>query len=170
MWNLEFVPAFQIPHSQLCPIPDCMHVEQPAVLDSAAGELTVALAGLAIGGAERVVLDWALRIQPPWSVHLIVLRDHPSEWTVPSSVKVTRLGGAGLPAQLARVGRSVARSRVPVCVCHLLTADERAALGAGGAFGVPAIHNGDAGGLEDAPAWRDARHVEAVSAACCGAQ
>jgi glycosyltransferase involved in cell wall biosynthesis len=145
-----------------------MHVEQPAVLDSAAGELTVALAGLAIGGAERVVLDWALRIQPPWSVHLIVLRDHPTEWTVPSSVKVTRLGGAGLPAQLARVGRSVARSRVPVCVCHLLTADERAALGSGGAFVVPVIHNGAAGWREDASALRDARHVVAVSEASAG--
>src|SRR5439155_25178346 len=59
----------------------------------------------------------------------------------------------------------LARSRVPVCVCHLLTAVERDALAADGAFIVPVLHNARAGWLEDAAALRGARHVIAVSAA-----
>jgi glycosyltransferase involved in cell wall biosynthesis len=129
------------------------------------GELTVAIAGLAFGGAERIVLDWALRIQPAWNVHLIVLREHPNEWTVPSPVRVTRLGGADVLAKLTHLGRRLAESRVPVCVCHLLTAAERDALAIGGAFIVPVLHNARAGWLEDASALHGARLVIAVSGA-----
>jgi hypothetical protein len=118
-----------------------MDAEQPAVMSLPAGDLTAAIAGLAIGGAERVVLDWAERVQPARRVHLIVLRDHPHEWTVPSSLNVTRLGGVDLPVRLAQLGRRIARGPVPVCLCHLLTAAEREALASGGTFVVPVIHN-----------------------------
>ena len=51
-------------------------VEQPPLRDERFNnELTVAIASLSIGGAERIVLDWASRISPRWNVHLIVLRN-----------------------------------------------------------------------------------------------
>jgi hypothetical protein len=125
----------------------------------------VAIAGLALGGAERIVLDWARRIQPPWTPHLIVLRDHVHEWPVPPSVPITRLGGVDVHARLAQIGSAIARSAVPVCVCHLLTSAERRALGSSGAFIVPVIHNAEPGWLEPASGLEATEHVVAVSEA-----
>jgi glycosyltransferase involved in cell wall biosynthesis len=138
---------------------------QPPLLARAPLELYVAIAGLALGGAERIVLDWARRIQPLWTPHLIVLRDHADEWPVSSSVKVTRLGGVDVMPRLARIGAAISRSAVPVCVCHLLLAAERHALGSSGAFVVPVIHNAASGWLEAADALDAADHVIAVSEA-----
>src|SRR5262245_1160975 len=129
-------------------------------------ELHVAIAGLALGGAERIVLDWAERIRPPWTPHIIALRDHVHEWRVPASVKITRLGGVDVLPQLIRLGRTIAQSAVPVCPCHLLTASERQALGSSGAFIVPVIHNAEPGWLESASAFAASSHVIAVSDAC----
>src|SRR5687767_14484241 len=67
-------------------------LRQPPLVAGAPAELHAAIAGLALGGAERIVVDWARRIQPPWTPHLIVLRDHTHEWPVPPAVRVTRLG------------------------------------------------------------------------------
>jgi glycosyltransferase involved in cell wall biosynthesis len=147
------------------PLLNCLETAQPPLAVRAGGELTVAIGSLALGGAERVVLDWAQRVQPAWQVHLVVLRDHANEWTAPSSVTVTRLGGVDVLAKLTRVGAGLARSGIPVCVCHLLTAAERDALGSGGAFVVPVVHNAAAGWLEEASALRGARQVIAVSEA-----
>src|SRR5690242_20679054 len=114
------------------------------------GELTAVVASLAIGGAERLVLDWAMRVQSVWRVHIVVLRDMAHEWPVPSSVRITRLGGVGVVEALTELGRQIAARAVPVCVCHLLTRRERDALAAGGAFVVPAIHNAREGWVEPA--------------------
>ena len=141
-----------------------MHRQPPLAADAPA-ELYAAIAGLALGGAERIVLDWARRIQPPWTPHLIVLRDHTDEWPVPSSVRVTRLGGVDVLARLAQIGSTIARSAIPVCVCHLLTTAERRALGSSGAFIVPVIHNAERGWIEPAAALDAAEHVVAVSEA-----
>ena len=138
---------------------------QPPLLAKPHAELHVAIAGLALGGAERIVLDWARRIQPPWTPHLIVLRDHAHEWPVPPSIAVTRIGGIDVTPHLTRIGASIARGAVPVCVCHLLTAAERHALGSSGAFIVPVIHNAEPGWLEPGRALDAAGHVIAVSEA-----
>ena len=82
-----------------------------------------------------------------------------------SLFRVTRLGGVDVPARLAQIGSTIARSAVPVCVCHLLTAAERRALGSSGAFVVPVIHNAERGWLEPATALEAAEHVIAVSEA-----
>ena len=140
-------------------------MRQPPLLASPPVTLTVAIAGLALGGAERIVLEWARRVQPPWTPQLVVLRDHPHEWPVPSSLIVTRLHGVDVLPQLRTIGHAIAKSTVPVCVCHLLTASERDAIGAGGAFVVPVIHNAEPGWLEPATTLDDAPHVIAVSEA-----
>ncbi len=133
------------------------------------GELSVALGGLALGGAERIVLDWAARLQPGRAVHLIVLRDHGWEWPVPAGVRLTRLHGRDmlpLLRQLRRLGRGIARSGNPVCLCHLLTQAERRALARGGAFAVPVLHNAGEGWREGPEALAGSPLAIAVSRAC----
>jgi glycosyltransferase involved in cell wall biosynthesis len=140
--------------------------DQPPVLLSRAGgraELTVVAGGLAIGGAERIVLDWAARVDQAWQVHLVVLRDNREEWPVPPSVRLTRLNGADSIAALRQIGRDVAASEIPVCVCHLLTRAERTAIVEAGAFVVPVVHNAHDGWIEQAPALAGAAHVVVVS-------
>ncbi|HXI27992.1 MAG TPA: glycosyltransferase [Vicinamibacterales bacterium] len=136
---------------------------QPPLLAADGRELTVAIASLAIGGAERIVVDWAARVHPAWTVHLVVLRDAPQEWPPPPSARVTRLGGVDVIARLAQIGRAVAERSSPVCVCHLLTAAERAALADGGAVVVPVVHNAHQGWIEDASALAGAPYAIAVS-------
>jgi glycosyltransferase involved in cell wall biosynthesis len=141
-------------------------LRQPPLLALARGELTAAIGGLAIGGAERIVIDWAARVHPTWPVHIVVLRDHAHEWMVPPGVRVTRLGGGvDLDAKLTRIGREVARHGSSAVLCHLLTETERRALAAGGASVVPVIHNARDGWLERASALHNHGRVIAVSEA-----
>jgi glycosyltransferase involved in cell wall biosynthesis len=138
-------------------------VDQPPCSEAPDAELTVAIASLAIGGAERIVVDWAARVSSAWAVHIVVLRDAPHEWAAPPAARVTRLRGADVLDSLRSIGRRAAQSAVPVCVCHLLTQAERAALAHDGAFVVPVVHNAREGWIEDASALGGARHVIAVS-------
>ena len=75
-------------------------VLQPPVMLLQRPEIVVAIASLSIGGAEKIVIDWARRIHPRWTVHLIVLRTRPHEWNVPDFVKVTRLQPGNINQQL----------------------------------------------------------------------
>ena len=136
---------------------------QPPLVPVRHSELTVAIGGLALGGAERIVLDWAARVQPAWRVHLVVLRDGRHEWPVPAGIRVTRLGGVGIVEKLEQIGRGVADGDVPVCLAHLLIDEERRALGDAGAFVVPVVHNAREGWIEDASPLRGVAHVVAVS-------
>jgi glycosyltransferase involved in cell wall biosynthesis len=140
-------------------------VAQPPLAVSERRELTAAVASLAIGGAERIVLDWAARVQPAWNVHVVVLRDQPHEWPVPPTIRLTRLGGVDVIDALKRIGRDIAARDPAVCACHLLSSAERAALAEGGAFVVPVVHNAREGWIEDASALAGTPHVIAVSAA-----
>jgi len=93
-------------------------VNEPAFF--AAGEITVVIASLAVGGAERIVVDWAARIDRRWQIHLAVLFDQDVEWTPPDNARVTRFHGRQLPERLHKLAVDVAASDNPVCVCHLL--------------------------------------------------
>ncbi|HYH41278.1 MAG TPA: glycosyltransferase, partial [Burkholderiales bacterium] len=137
--------------------------DQPPLMQSAAREVTAAIASLALGGAERIVLDWAASCAGRYRTRLIVLRDIEHEWPLPPGVEVTRLSGADLPQQLKAAGAVIAAGGNPVVLCHLLTARERAALALGGAHPVPVLHNARAGWHEEADALRDSRRVLAVS-------
>ncbi len=138
-------------------------VQQPPLPAPERGELTAVIGGLALGGAERIVLDWAARVHPTWPVHIVVLRDHTHEWTVPAGVRVTRLGGVDLAAKLLHVGREVAQRGSSAVLCHLLTETERRALAAGGAWVVPVVHNARDGWLERASALHGHSRAIAVS-------
>lgn len=141
-------------------------VRQPDVYKSAPQELHVAIASLSLGGAERIVLDWAERIYPRWRVHLIVLRNRNQEWPVPSFVRVTRLGGNNLPKLLEHIGAVIAKSSNPVCVCHLLSIRERRALSDAGVTAIPVFHNAKSGWAENAHQIVNAPYAVAVSQSC----
>jgi glycosyltransferase involved in cell wall biosynthesis len=123
--------------------------EQPPLAALPPEELTVVLPALALGGAERIVLDWASRLGGRYPVHLALLGEAPREYPVPPGVRVTRLRDhdGALPA----LGRSLAASPNPVCLCHLLGAAQRAVLRRQGAVPVPVLHNARSG-WTDAPA------------------
>lgn len=110
--------------------------------------LHAAVASLAPGGAERIVLDWAARASCSHPVEVVVLRDAPIEHAVPPGVRIVRLGGD--TGALDAVGRNVAASGNPVIVCHLLRHAERARLRAAGAVPLPVLHNARAGWIEPA--------------------
>src|SRR5262252_683108 len=130
--NSEFGIRTAIPNSTL-QNPNRPAARQPPLQALERGELTTVIGGLAIGGAERIVIDWAARVHAAWPVRIVVLRDHPHEWQVPPAIRVTRLRGVDLDARLTEIGREIAKGESRVCLCHLLTEAERRALAAGGA-------------------------------------
>lgn len=139
--------------------------EQPPLMHAAGAQVSAAIASLALGGAERIVLDWAASCTDRYRVRLVVLRDAEDEWPLPHGVEVTRLRGIDLHHQLEAAGAAHAAGGNPVVLCHLLTQDERHALARGGAHPVPVLHNAQAGWRENAEALADARCVVAVSRA-----
>lgn len=153
---------------------------QPPVFEIIDNELTVAISSLSIGGAERIVLDWARRIYPCWRVHLIVLRNRNQEWFVPSFIRVTRLEDADLLArfpsdmdislkrlaQLRGIGGDIGKKPNPVIVCHLLNQKERQALAEGGASIVTVLHNAKDGWPEGPNHLVGSFQTIAVSSAC----
>jgi len=139
---------------------------QPPLYDHGRPTLTAAIATLALGGAERIVLDWAASCAAQYNVRLVVLRGTPVEWPVPRGFTVTRLDAGDASdtlAQLTAIGAQIAASGNPVVLCHLLTAAERKALEHGGAQPVPVLHNAAAGWIEEADALVDAPLVITVS-------
>ena len=140
-------------------------VPQLPIPESTAPILTVAVASLALGGAERIVLDWAARTRARYPVRLLVLRQSQTEWPIPPGVEVRRLRGRNLPDALEAEGRDAVAGGWPVVPCHLLRAPERAALARGGARPLPVLHNARAGWLEPAGALAGCTSVLVVSEA-----
>lgn len=136
---------------------------QPQLYTPDGDVLWVAIASLALGGAEKIVLDWASRIYPRWKVRIIVLHNQEKEWAVPDFVEVIRLNGTNRIAQLEALGNIIAQSPIPVCVCHLLKKEERDALTRHGAKAIPVIHNSKDGWLESAAGLTGSRVAIAVS-------
>lgn len=141
-------------------------IEQPPVHVRYGNELTVAIASLSIGGAERIVLDWAARIYPRWRVHLIVVKDRDTEWPVPDFVRVTRLANTRILEQLEELGRDIAAKPIPVVTCHLFKKAWRDALIRGGAKVVTVLHNAKDGWEEGVASLLGSMNVIAVSGAC----
>jgi glycosyltransferase involved in cell wall biosynthesis len=146
--------------------------KQPPLLTRAGSpglRLHAAVASLALGGAERIVLDWAARSARTHAVRIAVLRDTAPEWPLPPGVEIVRFHGKDIDARLTQFGALAALERntggTPVVCCHLLCADQRCALRAGGALTVPVLHNAASGWLEPASALRDEHFAIAVSTA-----
>ncbi len=135
--------------------------------------LGVVVGSLAVGGAERIVLDWADQNQHRYDIHLCVLHRMDQEWPIPAGLVVTRLDGqdisAGLEAfalTLCRVNASAAAGATPRVLCHMTRSEHRQALEAGGVHAIAVLHNALAGWKEPVGALADNRRVVAVSQAC----
>ena len=146
-----------------------MLAEQPPLLLQTAPRLHAAVASLALGGAERIVLDWAARSARKHIVRIAVLRDTAPEWPVPAGIELVRLHGRDIETGLAQFGAQAAAEKsaggTPVVCCHLLSAAQRRALRSGGALTVPVLHNAASGWLEPASALCDEHLAIAVSSA-----
>lgn len=150
-------------------------VRQPPVAVLAAPVVLCAVLGsLAIGGAERIVLDWVQRNRSRCRVRLFVIHRHGPEWPVPADVDVVR-PAAGQPVAEALVAfavqavsawRAAFGSGAPAVLCHMTRQEHRDALEAGGALAVPVLHNAREGWREPVGALRADRRLIAVSQAC----
>jgi len=139
---------------------------QPALFSPPAVTLHAAIATLALGGAERIVLDWAVAAAANHRVRLNVLRSAPAEWPMPPGIEVVRMRvDVPLAAQLEHEGRIISASGNCRILCHLLKTDERAALGRGGAAPVIVVHNARAGWIESDTHHAGAAEIIAVSEA-----
>jgi len=136
---------------------------QPPRLDLPPLTLHAAIASLAVGGAERIVLDWAAHASATHRVRVLVLRASSQEWPTPPGVEFVRCPQAMTHSTLAHEGARIARSGNPVVLCHLLNASEREALARGGALPIPVVHNAQAGWIESAAAMAHAPYLIAVS-------
>jgi glycosyltransferase involved in cell wall biosynthesis len=140
---------------------------QPPIADTPRLPLTAAIATLALGGAEKIVLDWAAACVGRYRIQLIVLRTAAVEWPVPAGITVTRLTGNDPLRELEALARDIAKQNSAV-LCHLLRAQERAALERGGVHAIPVLHNAGQGWSETAATLRHAPRVITVSqAAAC---
>ncbi len=125
-------------------------------------ELVVVLPALALGGAERIVVDWAARVRGRVRVRLVVLRGLDVEYRLPEGIEVSRIEGA--PRALEAFARTL--SCASLVLCHLLTAVQRDALRRGGVTPVPVVHNARAGWIDSVDELRAEPLVVAVSRAC----
>lgn len=142
---------------------------QPPPLARRPRVLHAAVASLALGGAERIVLDWGARAaaQPARriAVRIAVLRDAVPEWPVPQGVEVVRYHGEEVEARLAAFGARAVAEGSPLVSCHLLTQPQRRALRSGGAMTIAVLHNARDGWLEPESALHGDELVVAVSRA-----
>ena len=162
MGALDAIPHENAGARLLAPI---AAAEQPPIVQLPTLCLHAAIGSLAIGGAERIVLDWAAAASRKHQVRLIVLRATPVEWPVPDGVEIIRLAGADAIPALTREGARIAATGNPHVLCHLLTGAERAALQRGGALPIPVLHNARQGWVEPAKALGAAPWLIAVSQA-----
>jgi glycosyltransferase involved in cell wall biosynthesis len=140
---------------------------QPPLLARRPRVLHAAVASLALGGAERIVLDWAARAAAHpargISVRIAVLRDAAPEWPVPDGVEIVRFHGEAIDARLAEFGARAAAGDSPVVSCHLLTQVQRRAIRDGGAATLAVLHNARDGWLEPEAALHGDQLALAVS-------
>jgi glycosyltransferase involved in cell wall biosynthesis len=134
--------------------------------------LGVVVGSLALGGAERIVLDWAQLNRSRYRIHLCVLQDLPIEWPLPQGVHVVRASGAapedvltGFAGQLRLAFETAGRGK-PRVLCHMTRREHRDVLERAGVSTVAVLHNAKEGWQEPAQALQADRRVVAVSRAC----
>jgi len=128
--------------------PAAIAPRQAPLLALAPTMLNAAIGSLALGGAERIVLDWARAMAPRHRVRLLVLREAAAAWPAPEGVEILRPGTQSLSA----IGARLAEGGNPVVLCHLLRDHERRALADGGAEPVPVLHNARDGWIDSVDA------------------
>lgn len=134
--------------------------------------LGVVLASLAIGGAERIVLDWAAQTQARYRIKLCVVHSQAQEWSVPAGIELLRLDGIDLDRGLEAFAQGLRQVTdllglgQPRVLCHMTMRAHRDALARGGVCPVPVLHNAMQGWKEAFDALPAHQRVLAVSQAC----
>lgn len=130
---------------------DKVEALQPPAFCPPTTEMSVIVSSLSLGGAQKIIVDWASRIAQFWDVHLITIRDQRLEFSVPNHIRLTRLGGSGKDGyfKLRLIAQKIAASGNPVTLAHLLSKKERDLMANEGCFVVPVLHNAKAGWIED---------------------
>lgn len=148
--------------------------------------LGVVVGSLAVGGAEKIVLDWILQNRTRFRIRLFVIHHQPVEWPLPVGVSVVRprsgsgqgaapdvtLRAAGITAALIQFAQELAADAcalgrgVPRVLCHMTRREHRDALERGGAHALAVLHNAMQGWKEPFGALRADRRLVAVSQAC----
>jgi glycosyltransferase involved in cell wall biosynthesis len=143
--------------------------QPPAPLAWGLSHLNIVIPSLAMGGAERSVLDVVPgHIRSGGTGVLYVLNELPSEFTAPDDPSFPLVSLAGLaPAdQMRAIAAQVHCSPVPVLVCHLLRVAHLQLLWRLGVTTVPVIHNSAMGWHDPVGAYDDPHvpFIVAVSA------
>ena len=130
--------------------------------DDARLPLRAVIASLALGGAERIVLEWAFdALRRGRAVEIAVLQRAAMEWPLPAGLALIRREALEMPAFAAQLAQRWGRGSV--VAAHLLRDGALAQLQARGLRPVPVLHNARAGWLGDPSAW-DAMGVPAAIA------
>jgi glycosyltransferase involved in cell wall biosynthesis len=147
---------------------DRVRALQPPAFCPPTMEMTAIVSSLSLGGAQKIILDWASRIAPSWRVHLITIRNQAQEFSVPNHIRLTRLGGSGQDGyqKLQQIAKKIAAGENPVVLAHLLSKKERDLMANEGCFVIPVLHNAKAGWIEDVSSLDPKVPVISVSHAC----
>jgi len=141
------------------PIPGCVPVEDVRA------PLRAIIASLALGGAERIVLEWAAdALRRGRDIEIAVLQRAAMEWPVPEGLRLVRREAQGMEEFAAQLAQRWGRGTL--VAAHLLRDGALAALRAWGLTPVPVLHNARAGWMNDPAAW----HTMGVPAAIACAQ
>jgi glycosyltransferase involved in cell wall biosynthesis len=115
--------------------------------------LRAVISSLALGGAERIVLEWAVdALRRGRAIELAVLNRAAMEWQAPPALCLIRREAESMEQFAAALGRRWGRGAV--VAAHLLRDPMLAELQAQGLVPVPVLHNARDGWLNDPAAWR----------------
>jgi glycosyltransferase involved in cell wall biosynthesis len=118
------------------------------------GEIHLATASLARGGAERIVIDTCGALaRSGRAVHLIVLYRRPDEYAIPACVRVSRVGETP-HGSLQDVAHELSRSPNPLVLAHLLRKRDLEKFWHYGVVTIPVVHNMSERWLDDPGAYR----------------
>ena len=110
-------------------------------------ESHVLLPSLALGGAERIVVDWLnlLSAEHRSRVKLYILFDQTHEHPLPGGVVCIRFHGIEIEARLAALAKAIGATSDPRIVTHLISIKRLAVFWEAKVCTIPVIHNLQAG-------------------------
>lgn len=127
--------------------------------------LRVLVASLALGGAERIVLEWlGAEAALGRAVELAVLHPRRIAWPLPAGIDLHHRAGEPPQAFLAALAARWRTARAPVSV-HLVADEWLQVLWDGGVRTVPVVHNMREGWRSDPARWRAPQVPGAVACA-----
>ncbi|HEY4372102.1 MAG TPA: glycosyltransferase [Burkholderiales bacterium] len=121
--------------------------------DDARAPLRAVIASLALGGAERIVLEWAAdALRRGRDIEIAVLNRAAIEWQMPAGLRVLRRDGEDVAPFVAMLAQRWGRDAV--VAAHLLRDSVLEELLAQGLRPLPVLHNARDGWMNDPAAWR----------------